>query len=72
MGSKIDRDTVMRLVRQHFAPALQKQVTVERWKDGIEVEYTTAAIELFAQAAFDLGREDAMHEMDAAGFRQVS
>ncbi len=48
---KPDYDTMMNLIRTHFAPELRKAVTFERWKDGIEVDYPCYAIEAFAQAA---------------------
>ncbi len=47
---KPDHDTMMRLIRQHFAGDLRKAVTFERWKDGIEIEYPIYAIEAFYEA----------------------
>lgn len=65
MKLRPDRDTVLRLVRENFGPDLQKAVTFTVWKDGIDVDYTTFAIEAFADAVFALGRQDAMAEIDA-------
>lgn len=53
--AKPDHDTIMRLIRQHFGPELQKAVTITRWKDGIDVDYSTYAIEAFFDAAFEIG-----------------
>lgn len=61
---KIDRDLLMHLIRQHFGPELQKAVTFTRWKDGIDIEHSTYAIEAFADAVYEAG------SMEAAGFRQ--
>lgn len=65
----MDRDAVMNLIRQHFAPELQKAVTFTRWKDGIDIDIPVYAIEAFAEAAFEAGRKDCEMEMEAAGFR---
>lgn len=53
--AKPDHDTMMRLIRTHFSPELQKAVTMTRWKDGIDVDYPTYAIEAFFEAAFEIG-----------------
>jgi len=50
---RIDQDTLMQLIRQHFGPDLRKAVTLTRWKDGIDVDQPTYAIEAFAEAAVD-------------------
>lgn len=47
---KPDHDTMIRLIRTHFGPELRKAVTFERWKDGIEIDYPTCAIEAFYSA----------------------
>lgn len=44
---KPDYDTMMHLIRTHFGTELQKAVTFERWKDGIEIDYPCYAIEAF-------------------------
>lgn len=48
--AKPDHDTIMRLIREHFSPELQKAVTVTRWKDGIDVDYPVYAIEAFYES----------------------
>ena len=52
---KVDRDTLRNLICQHFSQGLQKAVTFTRWKDGIDVDCSTYAIEAFADAIYELG-----------------
>ena len=54
---KIDQDTVMRLIREHFGEKLQAAVTFKRWKDGIDVDYPIYAIEAFAESVATAERE---------------
>jgi hypothetical protein len=53
---KFDRDELMRLIRQHFNEDLQRAVTFTRWKDGIDIQYSTYAIEALADDIFEAGR----------------
>ena len=47
---KPDHDVMIRLIRQHFNEDAQRILTFTRWKDGIDIQYPTAAIELFYES----------------------
>lgn len=55
--AKPDHDTMMRLIRQHFNEDAQRLLTFTRWKDGIDVQYPTYAIEAFFDGAAAVERE---------------
>lgn len=40
----------MKLIRQHFNAEGQKLLTCTRWKDGIDIDQPTYAIEAFAES----------------------
>lgn len=61
----LDRDTVLAVLKRHFATEAQKAMTYTRRKDGIDVQYTTYAIEAFAEEVFQMGRADAEAEIAA-------
>lgn len=47
-----DRDKMMGLIRQHFNEDALRLLTLTRWKDGIDIQYPTYAIEAFAVGAY--------------------
>lgn len=57
--SKPDHDTMMRLIRQHFNEEAQQLLTFTRWKDGIDIEYPTYAIEALAVGAYTVIPQEA-------------
>jgi len=47
-------ELLMRLIRKHFNPDFQKHLLCTRWKDGIDIDGPTFAIQ---QAARDIWRD---------------
>ena len=47
---KPNTDVLMKLIREHFGPELQLACTHKRWKDGIDIDFPTYAIEAFTEA----------------------
>lgn len=50
--SKPDHDKMIVLIRQHFNEDARRLLTFTRWKDGIDVQYPTYAIEALAVGAY--------------------
>lgn len=47
---RIDPDILMKLIRQHFNDDAAKPLVCTRWKDGIDIDRPTYAIEAFAES----------------------
>lgn len=67
--SKPDHDTIMRLIRQHFNEDAQRLLTFTRWKDGIDIQYPTCAIELFFESVAALFAPPTIGEVSDPRFR---